>query len=190
MTGRIRSLETGGASGSITAENGSRVGFDSSAVLAYDFTCLAVGQQVTFDLDSGRFPKAVNVCVQRLHRAPGADEKRHESAQVRYMGFEQKGRTRAYRFEWVVSGGGTAMLTVSADMDLFTRHHIGIQEGPSLCLDLLRVELNAAGAVVRTSHQCTLTDREMLAYLASRPAPRARRGPKRTPHAAAASHHA
>jgi hypothetical protein len=55
-----------------------------------------------------------------------------------------------------------------------------MQEGPALCLHLLAVELDFADAAVRTSFQCSLTDREMLAHLASRPVPRTKHGPKRT----------
>ncbi len=65
MTGTIKSLDVGSATGVITAEDGLIVGFCPSAVLQYDVPTLAIGQVVSFELEGGRCPKALNVCVQR-----------------------------------------------------------------------------------------------------------------------------
>lgn len=190
MTGRIKMLSGENASGFIKAENGLSVHFDSSAVLAYDAIRLAVGQLVTFDLEGGNCTKAVNVCVQRQHPVPHAEEKRLESIRLRYMGFEQSESIRAYRFERISAGTETKTFIVTTDLALFRKHHVGIQEGPALCLHLLTGELNAADAAHRPPSQCSLTDRDMLAHLASRPVPRTKPGPKRMPHASAATSHA
>jgi len=189
MTGTIKSLDVGSASGVITAEGGLSVGFSPSAVLAYDIPSLALGQVVSFDLEAGKHPTALNVLVQRAPEAANAHGKRLEITRLRYVGFEHQGNVRAYMFEEIAPGAEKRTFTVNADLALFTRHHVGMQEGPALCLHLLAAELDMAGAAAGTSVQCSLSDREMLAYLASRPAPRARPGFKRaapapdvTPH--------
>lgn len=189
MTGKIKMLSGENASGFIKAENGLSVHFDSSAVLAYDATRLAVGQLVTFELESGDCSKAVNLCVQKQHPVPDAEEKRQENIRLRYMGFEQSESVRAYRFERISAGTETKTFIVTTDLALFRKHHVGIQEGPALCLHLLMGELNAAGAAHRSPLQCSLTDRDLLDYLASRPAPRTKPGSKWMPHASAAASH-
>ncbi len=184
MTGTIKSLDVGSASGVISAEDGLIVGFCPSAVLAYDLPILAIGQVVSFDLEGGRFPKALNVCVQRKPQALNAQAKRLEIMRLRYVGFEHRGNIRVYLFERLVPGTEKRKFAVDADLALFARHHIGMQEGPSLCLHLLVEELDAEGTVARTSLKCALSDREMLAYLASRPVPRTKHSFKRTMPAA------
>src|SRR5258708_13081301 len=97
MTGRMKNLSAGSGAGFIESENGLRFHFDSCAVLAYDVTYLAVGQLVTFDLESGGSPKAVNICLQRAHPAPHPDGQRKETT-LRYVGFDQTKPIRTYRF--------------------------------------------------------------------------------------------
>jgi cold shock CspA family protein len=189
MTGTIKCLDSASASGVITAADGVIVGFRRSAVLAYDVPILAVGQVVSFDLEGGRRPLALNVCVQRAPQSLNGQERRQEITRLRYMGFQQEGGIRSYRFELFVPGEARATFTVNTDLALFTKHHVGIQEGPGLCLHLLAAELDLAGAAAGTPFQYSLTDREMLAYLATRPVPRAKPGPKRgLPAPGAASH--
>lgn len=187
MTGTIKSLDVASASGVITAEDGLTVGFCPSAVLAYDVPLLAIGRVVSFDLEGGRCPKALNVLVQRAPQAGNAQEKRLEIARLRYMGFEHRGTVRIYRFERLTPGEEKRTFTVDADLTLFTKHHVGIQEGPVLCLHLLAAELDLSNEAEQTTFQCSLTEREMLAHLASRPAPRTKPGPKRTPPASGAA---
>lgn len=189
MTGTIKSLDPASASGVITAADGLMVGFRPSAVLAYDVPILAVGQLVSFDLEGGRRPQALNVCVLRAPRSLNGQERRLEITCLRYAGFQQQGDIRSYRFELFAPGEARATFTVNTDLALFTKHHVGIQEGPGLCLHLLAAELDLAGTAAGTPFQCSLTDREMLAHLASRPVPRAKHGFKRAlPAPGAASH--
>ena len=180
MTGTIKSLDVASASGVITIDDGLLVGFCPAAVLAYDVPGLAIGQVVSFDLDGGKHPRALNVCVQRKPQGLNGMEKRIESTRLRYLGFEHRGNIRAYLFEGLTPGAKKRMFAVDADLALFARHHVNMQEGPALCLHLLAAELDLADATVRTSCQCSLTDREMLAHLASRPVQRSKYGPKRT----------
>jgi cold shock CspA family protein len=183
MTGTIAIFDDRSASGVISAEDGLRVRFDSGAVLAYDAANLAVGQSVTFDVVRGNDPKAFNVCVDHPHgRRPGAEPR--ETMPPRYVGFDQSGNLRLYRFERVVPGKSRTTVIVNADMALFTKHHVGIQEGPALCLRLLVAALDTADSVLPPPY--ALTDREMLAYLASRPEPGKRPGSKRAAAAPAA----
>lgn len=176
MTGTIKSLNVASGSGFITAADGLKVSFFPSAVLEYDVPTLAIGQMVTFDLEPGRHPKALNIYVQRASQAGNGEEKRLEMARLRYIGFEHRGGVRIYRFERYLPGEAKRTFTVDVDLALFTKHHVGIQEGPALCLHLLEAEQHLADEAGRTASRCSLTDREMLAYLASRPVPRAKHG--------------
>jgi cold shock CspA family protein len=190
MTGKINMLSSENASGFIMAENGLRVHFDSSAVLAYDAACLEVGQLVTFDLMNGHDRKAVNVCVHKQNITPLAAEKRRENPSLRYMGFEQTDSIRAYMFERVSPGETTRGYLVTTDLALFVKHHVGIQEGPALCLRLLMEELAAADEAAQPPWRRSLTDEDMLAHVASRPSPKTRPGPRRMRHGSAAASHA
>jgi cold shock CspA family protein len=189
MTGIIKSLDTTSASGVITAEDGLIVGFLLSAVLAYDLPVLVVGQVVSFDLEGGRHPKALNVYVQGPHPSINAQGGHLETARLRYIGFEHRGNMRAYMFERLSPGSEKRTFTVDADLTLFAKHHVRMQDGPALCLHFLAEELNVAGAAAWTSCQCSLTDREMLAHLASLPVARAKHGFKRAPHSPGAASH-
>ena len=66
---------------------------------------------------------------------------------LRYLGFDQQGNTRAYRFDCIAKGQPTKHLTITADIRLFLVHHVGIQEGPTLCAQKLTADLrnNAEG---------------------------------------------
>jgi len=176
MTGTIKSLDSVSSSGVIAAADGLVVGFRPSAVLAYDVPSLAVGQAVSFDLEGERHPQAVNVCVQRAPHALNGPGRCLEITRLRYLGFQQEGGVRSYRFELFTPGEAKAMFTVTGELALFLKHHVGLQEGPVLCLHLLAAELDLAGTAAGTPVHCSLTDREMLAYLATRPVPRAKRG--------------
>jgi cold shock CspA family protein len=189
MTGRIKNLSAGSDSGFIEAENGLRFHFDSCAVLAYDMTYLAIGQLVTFDLEAGGNPKAVNICLQRSHQAAHTEGKRKETT-LRYVGFDQTKGIRTYRFERTSVGEETETFAVTTDMALFTKHHIGIQEGPGLCLHLLMAGVEAVGAVTGLEVKRSLTEQHMLSYLASKPVPGSRPHHKRVARAAAATPHA
>lgn len=181
MTGRIKSFSTGSASGFITAQDGVNVYFHSSAVLEYDIASLSVGQSVTFELVSGHWPKATNVCVQRHHPEASMQERRHETAQFRYLGFEQIEGLRAYRFQRLAPGEATETFTVTTDLSLFRKHRVGIQEGPALCLHALLAELRGPDAILRQPLQRALTDQDMLTHLASRPVPAKRHRPRPAP---------
>src|SRR5690349_16650769 len=75
--------------------------------------------------------------------------------EFRYMGFEQLGNARAYRFEGITKGEANKRFVITADLALFLTHHVGIQEGPSLCALKLTADLeNSPGGV----HELTSDD--------------------------------
>jgi hypothetical protein len=157
------------------------VHFALSAVLEYDVTCLAPGQMVSFDLEMGAIPTAVNVCVQKQNEAVRTDARPPDLGRLRYMGFEQKASIRAYRFDRISHGEDTITLVVATDMALFTKHHIAIQEGPTLCLELLMAEAGTAGPARLPRTTRWLTDENLVAHLANRPVVAPRSHIRRTP---------
>jgi len=178
LTGRIKSLSSMSPSGFITADNGLNVYFDSSAVLPAGAAGVTVGQAVTFDLDGSKWPTAINVCLAaQLQGAPSTPRKSAAGTYLQYLGFEQTGTIRAYRFKRISRGEETREFIVNADLALFLKHHIGIQEGPELSLHLL-----SPGADSCVPDSCpssrSLSQQDMLAHLARRPAGRSVKGRK------------
>lgn len=180
MNGRIEVLSTENSPGLIKAENGVSARFSASEVAAHDTKGLAIGQLVTFDLEKGDPPKAVNISIERQHYilSHGAG-KRPQS--FRYLGFEQNGNIRVYRFERFSADADAQTAVVTIDLDLFVKHRVGIQDGPALCLELVTAEYDAAGPEAQTL-QRSLTDQDMRVYLAAHAPPEKRRygGPHNT----------
>ena len=137
MVGRISALGSATLFGIIKADNGLSVPFDRSQVMAYDMTGLAVDQLVSFDIENGASPKAMNVCVRKEQQAAVHNEGRNDPVRLRYMGFEQRGVARIYRFDQVAIGADAIHMVVEVPMALFTEFHVGIQDGPALCLNVL-----------------------------------------------------
>jgi hypothetical protein len=78
---------------------------------------------------------------------------------LRYMGFDQHDNIRAYKFDGIEKGQPIVRLVVTADMALFLKHHINIQEGPDLCAHKLSADSAAIGP---KDHQ--LTDEDLLVF--------------------------
>jgi cold shock CspA family protein len=176
MNGRIKSLSTRSPSGFISAEDGLNIYFESSAVLPPGFSALATGQVVTFDLAGGKPPAAINVRVPpQPCAAPGApqEDAAGPGACLRYLGFEQAGSVRAYRFRRISLEEKGREFTVNADLALFSKYHVAIQEGPALCLGVLS---KGPGAWAPSQ---SISDLDMLAHLARGPAAEAPRRHKR-----------
>lgn len=168
MVGRISLLGSATQSGIIKADNGLSVRFDHSAVMAYDVTGLALDQLVSFDIESGSSPKAINVCVRKEHPVPVRDEGRHDPIRWRYMGFEQRGEARDYRFDQVSVGGDTIHLVVEIAMTLFTKFHVHIQDGPALCLHALNADSKTAGVSCQLQPLRALTASDVQIYVESK----------------------
>ncbi len=178
MNGYIKTLSIGHATGFIAAEDGLTLFFQSSSVMEYDIACLAVGQLVTFDVEGGSFPKALNVSVRKRPTLPSPSDKSGKTVFLRYLGFDQSEGARSYRFERISSAEDKQTFQVTAEMSLFLKHHIGIQEGPALCMRLLSTALGGLVPAATALSQSRLTDGDMLAHIASRPVPPPKRGRK------------
>ena len=83
--------------------------------------------------------------------------------QLRYMGFDQTKAVRIYRFDSIVDRAPAVRYIVAVDLTLFLKHHVGIQEGPSLCARKLASDLET---VQQREH--TLTSEDLLAYVTAR----------------------
>ena len=90
--------------------------------------------------------------------------------ELRYIGFDQAQSTRVYEFDCRAEDKSTMRFAVSIDMALFLRHHVGIQEGPTLCAQKLTADFEAQH---RDEHE--LTNEDLLAYVAERTAAKARK---------------
>ena len=166
MTGTIKKFDAETASGLITADTGANVPFELSRVMAYDAAGLAANQRVTFDLAPGNALKAANVCVLRTHTDMPPRHGGDGALRLRFMGFEQTGATRAYRFERILAGGKTEIIIVTSDLALFARHHVVLQEGPAVCVRMLNTQIDAGGEKPPLL-RCELADSDMVAHLAA-----------------------
>jgi hypothetical protein len=90
--------------------------------------------------------------------------------EMRYMGFEQAANTRSYRFARIEKGGASIPFVVTADLTLFFKHRVAIQEGPTLCAEKLAADLTNSGC---EEHQ--LTSDDIVAYASNRAANDARK---------------
>lgn len=85
--------------------------------------------------------------------------------ELRYYGFDQSKNARAYRFGLIVKSEATREFVVTADLRLFLTHHVGIQEGPSLCARKLAADLEAcAEGPHELSDLHELTDEDMRVH--------------------------
>ncbi len=90
--------------------------------------------------------------------------------ELRYLGFDQLQNSRAFRFDIIAKGEATRQAVVTADMALFLRHHVSIQDGPSLCAGKLSADL--AGSV---EGEHVLTADDLRAYSEARETAEAKR---------------
>ena len=94
----------------------------------------------------------------------GAARPRELAMELRYMGFQQKQNRRLYRFDMNDAGTKSSIPhVVSVDMELFLKHHVGIQEGPALCAQKITADLQADR---QGDHE--LTNEDILAYATDR----------------------
>ena len=93
---------------------------------------------------------------------------------LRYSGFDQRDNIRYYVFQYRVGNQKPRPIVVSADIPLLVKHHVRIQDGPDLCLRTLTLEISGFDLSQAGALQRVLTAEDLLAYLASRPAPAAK----------------
>jgi hypothetical protein len=96
--------------------------------------------------------------------------------ELRYMGFQQEDNRRVYTFDCMVRGQSTIRFSVSVDMALFLKYHVGMQEGPTLCAHKLTADLEAQR---EGAHE--LTNEDLQAYAADRTAAEVRKAESRRP---------
>jgi cold shock CspA family protein len=174
MHGTITSFSGKGSCGAIRSDDGGCFDFGVAAVLAYDVASLTAGQLVNFESDSGSPPKAVNVSVRQAATIHFSEDTYRDIRRPRYMGFDQQGSVRTYRFERFTPGKQTEHFSLGADVGLLSRHKVRLQEGPVMCLHLLTSALGAMN--LGEACPCLVTEEHMLAFLASRPDPSAKSG--------------
>ncbi len=170
MNGRIERLATPEKPGRITTNSG-----PTHFCFAYRHMVgvadeLAVGQLVSFEPEKGAPEFAVGVRPNEAVDSLAGDRK--VPREIRYQGFEQTRNIRSYRFRAWRSGEENVDAIVSVDLALFRRHGIGIQEGPGICLRLLKAEFRESGVINVTTWTRALSDREMVEHLSSQPAPK------------------
>jgi cold shock CspA family protein len=175
MTGSIKNLNPVNRSGFINAENGQTVYFAASAVWEHDYPFLTVGQAVSFDLLDGQKPKAINVHLYEGRRVQLQPKKPDGPPELRFVGFDHANSIRTFHFQAFIAGKETRDYSVTADVTLFGKYHVGIQEGPALCSRVVLAEL--ATPFTETA-PLALTEKDILAHVESRRVPK-RRVPKR-----------
>jgi hypothetical protein len=100
---------------------------------------------------------------------------------LRYTGFEQIGSVRTYLFNHVVIGQKSTPMVVTAEIPMFLKHHVSIQDGPALCLYVLSLEMNKLDAASADGPSRELTEEDIVAYLASKPRPATPKGKREKP---------
>lgn len=93
---------------------------------------------------------------------------------IRYMGFEQRENTRTYRFDVVVKGQPNRRCLVTANLALFLRNSVALQEGPTLSASRLSSDL---AANMDGEHE--LTDQDLRQHTEARLQAEAVRAEKR-----------
>lgn len=97
--------------------------------------------------------------------------------QLVYMGFTQEAALRCFHFQRVLTQARlttlpkTVLFTLKADMSLFMRFRIPVQEGPALCLQILtdalagseEIAIEAASWAVTPEHLSTFASARSLA---------------------------
>ncbi|MFB3904635.1 MAG: hypothetical protein ACE15E_14390 [Acidobacteriota bacterium] len=168
MTGRIEILATARRPGRITTHTGPDR-FHYSYQLGPGRDQLRVGGLVTFELEKGHDGVAVRVRALEQHESLLAGQSGRP--EVRYEGFEQKNDVRSFKFRTWRAGEENQEVIVTADLALFRKYGITIQEGPALCLRFVEGELHEPNTSQRGGCTRTLTEKEMIAHISHRRSP-------------------
>ena len=99
---------------------------------------------------------------------------------LRYMGFDQRQNTRAYKFDCIADGEPAIRMVITADLTLFQKHHIALQEGPGLCAQKLAADLESRNPGATNSRATIfLAHASARAAVAARQAEMRRKGARR-----------
>lgn len=93
-----------------------------------------------------------------------------------YMGFTQQGNIRCFRFQGVFPRERPTKIarmlefSITADMALWARYKIPVQEGPTLCLEILTAALAAAADQNLPFKAYSVTPEDLSAFASARTA--------------------
>lgn len=94
--------------------------------------------------------------------------------QFLYMGFTQNANVRNFRFQGVVPRERVAKVSknpeflLSADMALLARHRIRVQDGPTLCLQILGAAFTTAEDQAVQFASYAITNADVTAFASAR----------------------
>lgn len=170
MTGRIEELATPQRPGRIATRTGTNRFHFSYRLTEEIPEALAMGQLVSFELQKGSPELAVDVRPTASEEA--IVENNGAPYEIRYRGFEQTGNVRLFKFQAWRSGEENKEAIVSADLTLFRKHQIGIQEGPVICLRLLKTAFQESDVITLTVWEGALSDEDLRAHVAIQASPK------------------
>jgi hypothetical protein len=96
--------------------------------------------------------------------------------QFLYMGFSQNANVRNFRFQGVVSRERPSKMVknleflLSADMALLAQHRIRVQDGPTLCLQILAAAFTSAEDQAMQFASYAITREDVSAFASARSA--------------------
>ena len=94
--------------------------------------------------------------------------------QLVYMGFTQEATLRCFHFQRVLTQSRLTNLprivqfTLKADMALFMQHHIPVQEGPAICLQILTDTLVGSEEAEVASASYAVTKEHLSTFVSAR----------------------
>ncbi len=94
--------------------------------------------------------------------------------QLVYMGFTQEASFRCFHFQRILTQSRLsnlpkiAQFTLKADMSLFMQHHIPVQEGPAICLQILTDTLAGADENEVASASYAITKEHLSTFVSAR----------------------
>jgi len=90
------------------------------------------------------------------------------------MGFTQEASLRCFHFQRILTQSRLSNLpkivqfTLKADMSLFMQHHIPVQEGPAICLQILTDSLAGAEESEVASASYAITKEHLSTFVSAR----------------------
>jgi hypothetical protein len=94
--------------------------------------------------------------------------------QLVYMGFTQEASLRCFHFERVLTQSGLSNLprvvqfTLKADMSMFMKHRIPVQEAPAICLRILTDELEHSDENTLAPVSYAVTTEHLSSFVSAR----------------------
>ena len=101
--------------------------------------------------------------------------------QIQYNGFTQLNNVREFNFQFVSPGQENRTILVTADLSLFSKYHLGLQEGPLLCLRKLSCECYALASVEQRLSHCELSDADVCSFAAGLECQKKKKTHRRSP---------